>query len=136
VVRLLVSNGLGLLLALVGWWQAAGSGSVRSGLAWLNLSLAGLVVAGVANGLWLLRGRQAITLGRVSVLGQPRPVDVSAGVSPFGPSENGHARLVAAVGLSRFHRPGCALVAVKEVRVASRVAHERAGRFACEVCEP
>jgi hypothetical protein len=135
VVRLLITDCFGLLLILMGWWQAAGVGSVRTGLAWFNLCLAGLVVAGVGNGLWLLRARQAVTLARVSVLGQPRPVEVTT-VPAFGPSENGHAVLVAAPGLLRFHRPGCALVAGKQVGVASRVAHERAGRMPCEVCEP
>jgi hypothetical protein len=135
MVRLLVADGVGLVLILVGWWQAAGVGSVQSGLAWLNLCLAGLVVAAVGNGLWLLRARQAVSLARVSVLGVAHPVEVA--MRPmYAPSENGHARLAAVPGLLRFHRPGCALVAGKQVRVASRVAHERAGRQGCEVCEP
>jgi hypothetical protein len=136
VVRVLVSDGSALVLILVGWWQAAGTGSVRSGVAWLNLCLAGLVVAGVANGLWLLRGRQAVTLARVSVLGHPRPVRVGSRESVYPAEDNGHAVLVAMPGLRRFHRPGCLLVAGKRVRVASRVAHQRARRLACEVCEP
>jgi hypothetical protein len=135
VVRLIIADGLGLILVLVGWWQAAGVGSVHAGIAWLNLCLAGLVVAAVGNGLWLLRARQAVGLARMRVLGAPRPVGVSSD-RVYRPSDNGHAVLVAVPGLLRFHRPGCALVAGKQVRVASRVAHERAGRQACEVCEP
>jgi hypothetical protein len=132
VARLLVAELVGLVLVLVGWWQAAGSGSVRTGLAWLNLCLAGLVVAGVGNGLWLLRGRQVVTLARVEVLGVPASAETPVVV----PSSNGHGGLVSGSGLARFHRPGCVLVAGKGVEVATWVSHDRAGRRACEVCEP
>jgi hypothetical protein len=38
--------------------------------------------------------------------------------------------------MSFFHRADCLLMAGKEVRVAGRADHERAGRAACEVCRP
>lgn len=137
VVRLVVSNAVGLGLIFAGSWQAFGTDSVRSALAWLDLSISGVIVAGFANGLWFLRGREAVTLARLRVL-SPGPgltytYPVDEGLRSSG---NGHGALVAVPGLDRFHRAECGLVTGKQAEVAARAAHLRLGRIACEVCEP
>lgn len=158
VAGLVAANGIGLVLVAVGWWQASGLGSASSQLAWLNLSVFGLVVAAGANALWLARVRRVVLLARTATLPDPAtgfawpatlpttgngrapaaapwpgrtrtPLDGSA-VSPAG------AGLVAGRLMSRYHRASCLLVTGKEVRVESRSDHERARRHACEVCQP
>jgi hypothetical protein len=159
LVGLLVANGIGLVLVFVGWWEASGLGSAKNQLAWLNLSLLGLVTAGGANGLWLARGRRVVTLARAVVLPYPPGVGLRPAAGPAG--SNGHAPgrtkpaqrrpptaerppgvagqsggLVAGSAMSFYHHASCLLVTGKDVRVAGRAEHERAGRKACEVCRP
>src|SRR6266567_188902 len=85
----LMANGIGLVLVFVGWWEASGLGAAHNQLAWLNLSLLGLVAAGGANGLWLARGRRVVTLARAVVLPYPPGAE---SWPPTGPAaSNGHA---------------------------------------------
>src|SRR5579862_9341127 len=65
--RVLVANFVGLILIAVSWFQVAGQLTSRDQLAWLNVGIVGVAVAGVSNGLWLLRGRRNIGLARVMV---------------------------------------------------------------------
>jgi hypothetical protein len=154
LVGVVVANGVGLVLVFVGWWESSGLGSAHQQLAWLNLGVVGLIIAGGANGLWLARSRRVVTLARAVVL----PYPPGSGAWP-APSSNGRAShavvapargrrfrasadgagtgvLVAGSAMSFFHRADCLLMAGKEVRVAGRADHERAGRAACEVCRP
>jgi hypothetical protein len=131
-VRLMVTNALGLVLIAAGAIEATGSGSAKTNLAWLNLSLAGLIVSGVGNGLWLFRGRQAVTSARVMALSlfMAEPTDIAyehAGeTSP----------LVSGSEMTRYHRAQCALANGRSLHVASRTAHEADGLLPCEVCNP
>jgi hypothetical protein len=156
VVGLVVANGVGLVLVFVGWWEAAGLGQAHDQLAWLNLSLLGLVLSGGANGLWLARGRRVVTLARARVLPYPLvplawPAEGLAGsnrlvLSPPDPLRRGRpvrsepgvgsAGLVASSAMSHYHRTNCLLVVGKEVNVAHRSVHEAADLKACEVCVP
>jgi len=134
-------NAIGLVLILAGWYQAAdlaprtANQPIRTSLTWFCVSLAGLLIAGVANAMWLLRIFVAI--------GPVRDVDVVPGprVSPVAVQARGTSRgntglLVSGDGMSRYHRADCALAAGKRTSVAGRAAHERAGRAACAVCDP
>jgi hypothetical protein len=159
LVGLLVADGIGLVLVFVGWWEASGLGTAHSQLAWLNLSVIGLVAAGGANGWWLARGRRVVTLARAAVLPDPPEVGLSfpAGLAVSNGNAPGRAQplrrqstrpagrsgvsgagggLVAGSGMSFYHRASCLLVAGKQVRVAGRAAHEASGLRACEVCRP
>jgi hypothetical protein len=129
LARLLVTNGAGLVLVALGWYQASGQVTVRGQLTWLNVSLAGLGVSGVANGAWLVRGRQAVGMAR-SALFQDRS-EASAPPHP-GPDD----RPVTGPGMTRFHRATCPLAAGKVVSPAPRAQHERRGLVPCEVCDP
>jgi hypothetical protein len=137
LVAVLGANGLGAALVFAGWWVASGLESAQAQVGWLNLSVVGLLVAGVANGLWLTRGRRTVCVARAAVLPYP-PRAGSA--SRTAPRSNGKApvsgELVTAPNTSRYHRSGCLLVAGKPVRMATRDDHESAGRAACEVCRP
>jgi hypothetical protein len=137
--RLLVSNAVGLMMIIAGWYEASGAGAIRAQMGWLNLALAGLVIAGVANGLWLLRGRQAMSLAGAVILSPPQgysTVRPSTALPTSKSHRNGRGYLVAGNGMTRYHRSECVMVAGKEVWQTGRAQHERAGLRPCEVCEP
>ena len=134
-IALVVRNGLALTLMIAGWWMASGTTSIGAEVAWLNVAVLGLVVAGIANGLWLAMGYRSIVLARNVVItpGQdlsPVRPDVRA-----RPGE-GEKSLVTADAMSRYHRADCQLVVGKELRTADRSVHEQSSRKPCEVCEP
>jgi hypothetical protein len=130
VVRIVVANAVALVLLVAGWYHAAGAGDVRTQLTWLNLSLAGLAVSAVSNGLWLLRGRQVVGLARVAML--PDVPKRHANTSTLAPP----GAVVTSKGMTRFHRPGCPLVAGRSVRDGSATALVERGLSPCEICEP
>jgi hypothetical protein len=142
LVGVVVANGIALMLLIAGWWQASGLGTAPHQLAWLNLSVLGLVVAGAANAMWLARVRRVVTLARGVALpfGPMAPIQDQSPRAPAlgSASSNGHgpAQLIAGPGMSFYHRATCQMVAGKETQVASRGDHEEAGRRPCEVCWP
>jgi hypothetical protein len=130
LTRLLAANAVGLAVIGTGAYQAAGGGVVRTQLTWLELSVIGLLVAGTANALWLLRGRQAVTLARVEVLSTRQRALLFPRLATATSAAPG--ALVWVPGTTRAHRAGCSLVAGKPTRLAA----DREGLVPCEVCEP
>jgi hypothetical protein len=133
VVRFAVGNAVGFLLIAVGWWQLADLGVVRDQLAWFVVALVGLGVAGVTNGIWLLRGQRAVTAARTEMADALRSRRAEAVAAPA--ATNGHG-YVSAPTTARYHRVGCALVAGRAVESGGRPTHEAAGRRPCEACRP
>lgn len=129
LARLLLTNGAALVLLALGWYQASGQVTIRGQLTWLNVSLAGVGLGGVANGAWLLRGRQAVGMARSALL-QDR------GIPGPAPKRGPDGTPVTGPGMTRFHRAGCPFAAGKVVEPAPRAAHERQGLVPCEVCDP
>jgi hypothetical protein len=140
VAGVVAANAAGLALVFVGWWQSAGTTRVATELDWFNLCVGGLVVSGVANGLWLVMLRRSVTITGLAVLGAPKspmPVDPDCSAAlERGPRSLPAEQLFAVPGLSRFHRPACPLIAGKPATISSVSTHERSGRRRCEVCEP
>jgi hypothetical protein len=132
VVRFAVGNAVGLVLIAAGWWQLADLGIVRDQLRWFVVCLTGLGVAGVTNGIWLLRGQRAVTTARVEMADALRSRRTAAAAPA---TVNGHG-YVSAPATARYHRVGCALVAGRAVESGVRAAHEAAGRRPCEACHP
>ena len=136
VVLLYALNLLGVTLLLASAWATTATQDVSVRVAWVNLGVIGLLVAGTGNTFWLLAGRRAVGERRVRLLAAPDP-DV---VEVVDVSSNGHrpatSKLVALRGGSRFHRAGCALVEGKPALTGTRSRHEGAGRRPCGVCEP
>jgi hypothetical protein len=131
-IRLIIANALGVVLIGIGWYQARGLSSVRTEISWLELSIVGLVIAGTANALWLLRGRQVVTLARVAVFADiPRRQTTAA-------ADHAHTQvtdvLVWAQGMTRFHRPDCLLVVNKRFQRLTDTDTESLNP--CEVCSP
>jgi hypothetical protein len=99
------------------------------------VALAGVVVATVGDSLWVLRGRRGVTFARLEAVPSLRPPALEAERLA---ETNGHDRalLVSGPRMTHYHRSDCLLMAGKEVHVADRRGHERAGLEPCEVCEP
>jgi hypothetical protein len=131
---LLTANFVGLALIIMAWNQASAITSVPVEQGWLKLAIAGFVIAGGADGIWILAGLRSVDRCSLAlVLSQQgdRPVSES-------PGRNGHraAPLVSGAKMSRYHRPNCLLMVGKAARGTSRAEHERAGLRPCEVCRP
>lgn len=120
----------GLLLVFLAWFETSASVRLKNQVHWTNVGVAGVIVLGAGNLLWLLRGKRATGQLRRLVLAAV-PVDDE---SPIDIPRTGP--LVAGPDMTRFHRADCPLVAGKRVSAAGREAHVRAGRAACGVCLP
>jgi hypothetical protein len=121
---------IGLLLVFLAWFETSASVRLKSQVHWTNVGVAGVIVLGAGNLLWLLRGKRAT--GQLRRLVLPLvPVDDE---SPIELRRTGP--LVAGAGMTRFHLAACPLVSGKQVTAANKDAHVRAGRAACGVCLP
>jgi hypothetical protein len=140
-------NAVGAACILGNWWRAAGSSDLRADLSSAGLAIAGVVVAGLANALWLLAARGAIARRRRRL--STRVADWAAPLaapalrvagSAASPAEAGPpslaSDLIAVDGATLYHRPDCPLVVRKRTAVAQATAHEANGLRPCGVCEP
>lgn len=141
---LIAANAAGAACIIGNWWQAATTGERSSDLSSAGLGVVGVVVAVVANTLWLLAARGAITRRRVHlssrVAGWAAPLDtpalhVAAGPSA-APSQPPAPQRIAVEGATLYHRPGCSLVARKRTASAAAEDHQASGLRPCGVCEP
>ena len=130
---LVSAAGLGLVIA--GWYGAAKEVSVSHQLPWLNVALVGVVVSAATNGTGLLRGRQKVGR-RIRLLRETLERDTARRRTLTRRLQQPRTDLVAAPGMRYFHRTDCPLAVGKPVRKATRVAHGRANREPCRVCEP
>ena len=138
LVVLYVAIVLGVVLVLLAWLEVSGAAQLHSQVRWTNVGVAGVIVLGAGNLFWLLRGRRAIGELRAFVLPRVSAVTtVSTKASPASATSSRDDRvLVAAAAMTRFHLPGCALVAGKDVVASSEATHRRRGRTPCGVCQP
>jgi hypothetical protein len=113
-------------------WATTATDDLSVRVAWVNLGVLGLLVAGTGNALWLLAGRRAIGERRADLMDVPVIEGDDTSVVLAQPS----TRLVSVARASHFHRDDCALVRGKTVTAAARSRHERAGRTPCGICEP
>jgi hypothetical protein len=129
---LLTLNAVGVALLVTGWYMAGGRLLLHDQVPGANVAIAGIIVAGVGNAVWLLTGRRAVGMRR-NVVGaaveeryrsRPRRTAVVA------------TTLVAAKGMTRYHCPDCVFVAERRVTANKRETHESRGRTPCGVCRP
>ena len=131
-LSLLSLNTVGLVLVLAGWYVAAGRLLFHDQVAGANVAVAGIIVAGAGNGVWLLTGRRALGLRRRTVAGdierqyrgRPRPVTEQT------------TMFVASKGMTRYDRPTCVFAAARPVVARHRQTHEAQGKTRCGVCRP
>jgi hypothetical protein len=131
-MSLFTLNAVGVALLLAGWYMAGGRLLLHDQVSGANVAIAGIIAAGVGNAVWLLTGRRAVGMRR-NVVGaavekryrsRPRPTAVVT------------TKLVAAKGMTRYHRPDCVFVAERRVTANKRETHESRGRTPCGVCRP
>ncbi len=136
LLAVLATTAVGLVVIAAGWIGVSGAVAPHKQMVWLDVAAAGVLVAGVGNGLWLLAGRRALGERRrritAAIAGDDAPATHAAVILEVEQSD----RLVAAQKMTRYHRDDCILVGDKPVRAATREAHERAGRGPCGVCAP
>ena len=130
----LAGNALALVVIVGSWYGAAGEGSPRSSMAWLNLAVVGVAIGGTTNRFWLGRGRRVLRHARSEMTAR-------IGLVPGGPAatptlEPGPERVVSGPNMTRFHRPDCPLVTGKRCQPGDPATLERQHLLACEVCEP
>jgi hypothetical protein len=135
-----VTVGLGGIVVAVAWYLCAGDVSFSRQIGPTDAAVAGLLVAGVGNVGWLLRGRRLVGERRRALLPDAAPRAAEHAV--VRRIDEGHggdvgALCVAGDELERFHRPDCPLaVGRDEWRTMTRTEHGAAGRRPCGVCRP
>jgi hypothetical protein len=138
LARLIVADAIALGLIAGGWYGTSGEGLPQHQLPWVAMALGGLVLGGVANALWLLKGRHLVGISRVNLLPSGLVESLRVRRAGGGTGVRGHldAVLVSAPGMQHFHRAWCPLAAGKPCTDATRAEHERSGLRPCGVCEP
>lgn len=118
------------LAAIVAAGRASAERPAPDGQAiWLTMAVAAALLSAAGNGIWLGTARRAtntrrqLVVARLTDPGDPLP---EAAAAPW----TGAAPSVMVPGLTLRHRPGCALVAGKEVVAAA------AGTRPCGWCSP
>jgi hypothetical protein len=125
---------IGAAVLVLGWRSVASESVYAEQVPGINMAAGGVLVAGAGSILWLLAGRRAVRLRRLTVLADLRsmPRPESHGMVHASTSQ----ALVAGEGLRRFHRSDCTMAQGRHWSAASRLDHELAGRVACGVCRP
>lgn len=130
--RLLATNVVAAGMLVAGWWFLSGEPRLANQLPWLNLSVAGLLVALWGNARWLLEGRRRVGMVLHSLL--PEATSQVNGTAPIAAgAERG---LVAGPDLVRFHRSDCPMARDRDWPLVIRDRAVDEGRLPCGVCAP
>jgi hypothetical protein len=123
---------LGVVLLVVSWIGTSASDTLGEQTGWIGIGIGSLAAVALGGSHWLLQGRRAVGRRRRVWMTAERARRTAARRAG-APVAN--AGFVAGGAMTRYHRPHCPLVAGKQVAVASRGAHEQAGRRPCGVCQ-
>ena len=133
-VRLAVIVAVGGLACALAWNGTATRSRLEDQTGWVAIGVTGLLVAAVAQLVWLRQGRRA-----VAAYGAAVQASVASLVHDrvAAPAQAGSAGgLVAAEGMAHFHRPECPIAAGRPWPPEPRRVHEAAGRTPCGICQP
>jgi hypothetical protein len=152
-----ITVGVGALVVAVAWYICAGDVSFSQQIGPTDVAVLGLLLAGLGNVRWLLRGRRALGERRCSLLpdvpvaeeslAEPvlaasvvDPPDIDPTVTdPYGTevAVTDSALYLGGAGMERYHQSDCFLATGRPDFVAlTRGEHEQAGRLPCGVCRP
>jgi hypothetical protein len=126
----LVAGGVMLIMA---WWGSSSTAKLSDQVFWLDVGVAGVIVAGVGIVLWLITGRRAIGERRKRLM--PDVLVIST-VASGGDVTSFSDELVTAARMTRYHRADCPLVTGKTIRKATGSSARSAGLEPCGVCNP
>lgn len=139
VIRWIGMSAIGFVLYAVAWYLAADQAASNAQMGWVNLGVVGLVLFGVANTMWLMRGHRAVRARTRASVSDAHPVAVSPSrktapaFSALGADLDG--QLVAGEG-AHYHRAECPMAQGRAVTAMGRSAHEAGGRRPCGICRP
>lgn len=119
---------------LVGSWYAV-SGTARYGDQVLGAAVGGgaVLLAAAAGASLVLKGRRAVGLRRVALLGEPPAPSASTSLVTTPAADT---VLVGSDARLRYHRSDCPMVRGKGFPSGTRAQHESKGRLPCGVCRP
>jgi hypothetical protein len=139
----------GAIVIGVAWYVCAGDVSLNQQIGPVDIAVAGLLLSGLGNATWLLRGRRAVGERRRTLLPDPvaqvRRVRAVQGDIPPSDLQATHADVpavstevfLAGSDMERFHRATCPLAAGRSGwTTMTRQEHLDAGRKPCGVCQP
>jgi hypothetical protein len=138
-VALLGALTAALIVVVVGWNRAAGTGNAKTAFSGLAISLAGTVAAAaVAAGytFWLRRSvanRQVELLSPYLVADAAAHPSLAAAIQTAQGADPADDRVLVGTGLTHFHRPGCPATVGVKTRLTARN-RIRAGLTPCGIC--
>ena len=124
--------GAGLLAA--SYFGVAAEVQLKDQVFFVDLGIAGVLVGTVGGVRWLAAGLRAVRVRKAAAVALVRSRFVPAQTAVTAGSAGSAEGLVTAARMTRYHRPGCPLVAGKDVSAATSAEHSAAGRRPCGVC--
>jgi hypothetical protein len=124
------------VLVMACWYGASTRATPQQQMPWMNAAAIVAVLAFALQGGWLLAGQRA-----VARRGRALRRSAAAIVDTFPPTAamsaaTGEDELVSGVGMTRFHRAGCAFVQGRETRVVTAAKIRRQRLLPCPMCRP
>lgn len=145
LIRVVLTTAFGFAAVAVAWFIASGEGTFSSQFVAADVAVAGAVVVGVGNTMWILRGRRAVgarlrtaladleaDLGPEALATRPAPSPDPAAAATARPT----LVLVGADGMRYFHRDTCRMARGREWPPTSLAQHLSSGRAPCPICAP
>ena len=126
-----VTAALGATLLGASYLGVSSEVQLKDQVPFLDLGIAGLLVATAGGVGRLAAGMKAVRLRKAAVVALVKwRFDSVETTGQAGPSND----FVAAARMTRYHRPNCSLVGGKDVSAATLADHAAAGRRPCGVC--
>ena len=127
---------VGGVVVIAAWTGASAKYKLDDQKGWIVLGVVGLLLAVVAQGLWVRRMRKTVARHAAEVLAGTAaltagPAVALASVPTAATVGDG---LVAAEGLTHFHRSSCPIARQRNWTPVPRATHEAAGRTPCGIC--
>jgi hypothetical protein len=117
--------------------EASSTINLSTQLICLAIAIIFVAIAGAGSAALLADGLREIRVRRSEVTQQLTDAIAQRRVpAPAAPPGLDDRNLVSGVGMSKYHRPGCLLVAGKFVDTLDRSDHLHAGREPCDICHP
>jgi hypothetical protein len=136
VISVVVTNVVGLALILSGSYVVAHSADPGRQFLGVNLAVGGLIIALIANSVWLLSGLREVGLTRRDLLSRRTLFATSRASTDESGVETALDRLVSAPTMTLYHLPTCPIVQGKRVTTERLTTHHAHGRKECTLCVP
>jgi hypothetical protein len=124
-------------LVMACWYGASTRATPQQQMPWMNFAAVVAVLAFALQAGWLLAGQRAVARrGQTLRQSASAVVDPPALVAASGGGVATTAELVSGVGMTRFHRPGCAFALGRATRSVTATNIRRQGLRPCPMCKP